>query len=71
MDTGGIEGPSPICRVVHHLDRKLKRIQIAQKVAKSGHFLGKSKFQIPKIVVIFRGKFGRDSRKAEIEITAV
>ena len=68
MDTGGIEGPSPICRVVHHLDRKLKRIQIPQKVSS---FLGKSKFQIPKIIVIFRGKFGRDSRKAEIEITAV
>ena len=48
-----------------------EKIEANSDCPKSGHFLGKSKFQIPKIVVIFRAKFGRDSRKAEIEITAV
>ena len=59
MDTGGIEGPSQICLVVD------------SDCLKSDHFLGKSKFPIPKIVVNFGSKFGGDRRKAEIEMTAV
>ena len=68
MDTGGIEGPPQICLVVDHIDKKMKRIQIARDVA---IFLGKSTFPIPKIVVDFASTFGGDRRKAETKMTAV
>ena len=65
MDAKGIEGPSQICRVVHHMNKKNN---IDSNCPKSGYFLGKSKFQIPKINVTFRKKFKNDNRKIKIEI---
>ena len=68
MDTGGIEGSSQICLVVDHIARKNEE---DSDCPKSDHFLGKSKFPIPKIVVNFGSKFGGNKRKAEIKMTAI
>ena len=68
MDTGGIEGPSQICLVEDHIDRKNEK---DSDCPKSGHFLGKSTFPIPKIVVNFASTFGGDRRKAETKMTTV